>query len=869
MKTALAAWSCCALITASIAGGETLTPTPVNAWERVDGLPASRQGRFPVMVPKYEGVDQLILFSARHLVLVTHNTAEVFNKVNELSSGKFFTYIREWDECDPTNHPNWTAYKGRHSVYLEYEARAREAAGERRLDEARFFSITGNDDHYGRPRPPVRVTRMIASLGGDRVGPFHGQLKGATEIFHAHYSYLELPDPLEQGRTYTVALEDGRKVTFVYDETRSISQAIKLNQMGYLSDATTKYAYLGASFQDLGPVDFSFAKEFKVVSVQSGEVVFTGAIRLREKNPRFTVPPGRKDDPATRPLIAGEDVYELDLAGLKAEGDFFITIPGVGRSWTFHHGPDTYGEAFYTACRLLYHQRCGIALSEPYTAWPRIACHKEPIYESENLSWPSGSDFKSPRNYDRFDVVGGTIDTNRATLNPQGGWHDAADWDRNDYHFNCVFDLLNAYELFPAKFTDNQLNIPESGNGIPDILDEAEYGMQIWKLSMTPEGGVSGHVETCTHPTIDEPKVHYTFGQRTRWDSLLFASAAAQYALLVKPFNKAKCEEYSRLAQRAYTYGNDPKHSLGKLTIHARHNRGAGAPYTLQWEETDEMVKPYLISARSRLALLTGDAAYLKEIPQMTEKVLMPYQWPNAPKDFTAWLYFPIAGKLAGQLPTNTVNKFKAFLVKAGMDSAALNEKMPYRLSLARFQDYWLGWGSITMYNLSKVQLIANALEPSAALRDAALQNADFMLGANPMGLSFTTGLGMAYPIDIQHEVSEHDGIMDPVPGITVYGPTGGSFPQLRNEVWRAPVSGTTNYVNFISAENLRRPVLRQFAVHPHVNTGQCEFTIWETCSSAILTFAALMPEGWKPSEELTHRQPRQDAFLFGYYYLP
>ncbi len=76
------------------------------------------------------------------------------------------------------------------------------------------------------------------------------------------------------------------------------------------------------------------------------------------------------------------------------------------------------------------------------------------------------------------------------------------------------FDLLSLYELKPGNFTDNQFNIPESGNGIPDILDEAEYGLLVWKKGMTPEGGVPGFVETTAHPTLDDPAYKFAYSLR-------------------------------------------------------------------------------------------------------------------------------------------------------------------------------------------------------------------------------------------------------------------------------------------------------------------------------------------------------------------
>ncbi|MCB1135851.1 MAG: glycoside hydrolase family 9 protein, partial [Chlamydiia bacterium] len=81
----------------------------------------------------------------------------------------------------------------------------------------------------------------------------------------------------------------------------------------------------------------------------------------------------------------------------------------------------------------------------------------------------------------------GSIDYSKEHADHQGGWHDAADWDRRTQHLTCVLDLLNAYEIAPQKFLDGQLNIPESGNGIPDILDEAEYGLRVWLKSQNAD----------------------------------------------------------------------------------------------------------------------------------------------------------------------------------------------------------------------------------------------------------------------------------------------------------------------------------------------------------------------------------------------
>lgn len=870
------------LITALACAGEKLSPTPVQPWEATDGLPAARQGTFPVMMPKYEGVDQLLVLSSRWVIVVTTDIEEVIQKANELSKGQLFKMVDRWEKSEPAgNRPDWVAYKARGQIYRQFAAQAREAVGERRLDAVGTYSITSDDPAYTQPAKPKRVTRLIVSLGQD-VGPAKGILRGILQVYYGHYSYLELPSPLQQGKQYTITVDGKKKVTFVYDETRTVSRAIKVNQVGYLPGARKKYAYLGAFLSDQGPHDFSFAKAFKVVDVKTGSVVHTGEVKLRDKNSRWLLPPGKKDDGKKRPLITGEDVYELDLGGLTVEGNFFITIPGVGRSWTFRHARDAYSEAFYTAVRGLFHQRCGIALKPPHTAWKRIACHKDPIYESEHIPFTSGSRFNKPKNYQSFDVYGGSIKLPKArkgeeaipvkkTENPRGGWHDAADWDRNITHYSCVFDMLNVCELFPKKFTDNQLNIPESGNGIPDILDEVEFGIEIWKRSMDERGAVSGMVETWTHPKIDDPRVKYAFSQRTRWSSLIFAAAAAQYALLVKPYSAEKAEEYEGMARKAYAFGNNPGNSLGKIKINARRKRGKGPAYHYSWEEKDSMVHPFLLHARLRLAKLTGDKSFLKDLAPLTKGVLMPYEWTNSYKDYVPWMYFDIPYSFAKDLPGGLVKRWRDFLVGKGREKAGLNSRMPYRCSWPRYQNYHLGWGASDMTNYSRAEWIAHALAPNDDVRESAIQNADYMFGANPMGMCWTTGMGYVYPIDIQHANSERDGIMDPVPGISLYGVTGGwPYHQFRNIAIQCPKGdGSKQYVNFVDEKKWRRPTLRCWHCHPHCNVGQCEFTVHETTASTIFICAALMSEGWMPSEELRNRKPRKDAFLFGYYYMP
>jgi endoglucanase len=519
--------------------------------------------------------------------------------------------------------------------------------------------------------------------------------------------------------------------------------------------------------------------------------------------------------------------------------------------------------------RGLFHQRAATALAAPFTAWtrPKSSMH-DTIYESEISAFVPG--FDEPKGFDRFDVIGGTIDLNRKTEGVVGGWYDAADWDRNQCHYVCAFDMLNAYEFAPAKFTDGQLNLPESSNGIPDLLDEVEWGIECWRRSQDDKGGVSGFIESSSHTAYDDPKLPYAFSRRTRWASLIYAAAAAQYARNVKPFNAEKAALFAKSAQRAWEFGIDPANCLGKITINAKRQRGRGEPYTLAWEETEAHILPFRVHAATQMQRLTGDPKYLANIGEIAAKAKAPFGWRFSHRDFSAWLYAELALNQDGKIPADVAATWRAFYVKTADEFLAQLALMPYRHTWPRHQDYWAGWGAMTVTNYNRALAIAWRLTGEEKYRDAIINNTDFMLGANPLGISWTTGIGYVYPIDFQHANSENDGIMDPVPGITVYGLNGGPSMHYRGRelVWTS-LGADGKPVSFIKEANTQVPFYRRFSEHPSINTAQCEFTVHETMASTLFSTAVLLNEGWRPDDALKNRKPRRDDLLFGYWIMP
>jgi endoglucanase len=759
------------------------------------------------------------------VVVIINSMQDVVNEIGRLSgSSTYLNNVNLWASTRYTATPNYNARNAFRTVRDQYIAQARINVGEQALDDATSFTPN-----------PLEQGRVLVGINEDIT-------TGGPLVEYVHYCYLKVPLDTTSisvfGQTTSVILNDDQ-----------ISRAIKINQVGYLPSSPKKYAYIGAHIYDHGPLTID-ATSFTIHDSSSNATVYTGSVTLRDSNTIL----------ASGKPLTGENVYQMDLSDFSGIGEFYIKVPGVGRSWNFKHTLDVYGEVFYTTTRGLYHQRCGLPLKAPYTNWLRPTCHTKPVKESKFVSFPSQFTDR-PANYERFDVYGATTDHSSFNVTAAGGWHDAADWDRNTQHYTCVFDLLYAYEMDPDKFTSNQLNIPESPTAYPDILKEAEYGLQCWKRSMDSRGGVSGMIETNTHPTrgVDG---NYAYSVRTRWDSLLLAAAAAMMAELIAPFDMAKSNTWKWYAIKSYNFGNNPANSLGTVTIPAKTNRGLGTSYTYTFTEKDTHIEPLLAHAKSRLYKLTSDSTYLTGLDTLIGKLRAPFKWPYTNRDYSGWINYSCLDHVSN--PTTKANYIKLWFTNYADALLPHVAAQPYRCTWPVTKDFWLDWGASCMTNENRSLLLSYKLTTQSKYLEAAILNMDYMLGANPQGMVYTTGLGQSYPAILQHETSQFDGIDDPVPGIALYGQTGGSHNTLRTTVWQSP--SPTGQVEFKTPVV---PLWRSWSAHPTLNTRQCEFTIQETMSCNIFSAAALMSEGWSPSNTLKTKTPKTLANLPGYYYLP
>ena len=212
--------------------------------------------------------------------------------------------------------------------------------------------------------------------------------------------------------------------------------------------------------------------------------------------------------------LCGDRVWYADFSDVRAPGTYYVHDPANrARSSPFRIGDDVYRPVLRDSVRTFYYQRSGTPIPARYGGnWHHGGGHLGRDQDRAARYSQGGKELGRPR-----DLL--------------GGWFDAGDLNKYvPYLESTLFDLLWAYELHPRVFGDDT-NIPESGNGVPDLLDEVKWELD-WLLKMQDtDGGVFNRVAGRSHdngpdsPNSDTQPRFYT--AKTTWAT---ATAAASYA---------------------------------------------------------------------------------------------------------------------------------------------------------------------------------------------------------------------------------------------------------------------------------------------------------------------------------------------------
>jgi hypothetical protein len=190
------------------------------------------------------------------------------------------------------------------------------------------------------------------------------------------------------------------------------------------------------------------------------------------------------------------DVYTCDFSDFTGSGAYRLAVEGFGCSPDFTLGRSVYYEPFKTSVRGFFYMRIGEGKDiKPVLRQPRFISGKDPVdfkvclttYGPFHPDWKrSGGDQWDNTGWSKYKEPGSPTNPNA-----WGGHSDATDWDRNLHHISIIWDLLLPYMLSNGKLSDDDCQIRESGNGIPDIIDEALYETDFWLRLRDGKGGYS------------------------------------------------------------------------------------------------------------------------------------------------------------------------------------------------------------------------------------------------------------------------------------------------------------------------------------------------------------------------------------------
>jgi hypothetical protein len=309
-----------------------------------------------------------------------------------------------------------------------------------------------------------------------------------------------------------------------------VTPQITVDQFGWLPHSR-KIAVVGEPVrgQNAG-LAYRPGPGFEVRRQDNSAVVFRG--RLKPWNQ------GRVSE------LAGDRVWHADFSGLQTRGTFHVYDPvNRVRSFPFRIGDDIYRPVLRASERTFYYQRSGTPITARYGRdWHHRGGHLGPNQDRAAQYTQGGKTMGRPR-----DLL--------------GGWFDAGDLNKYvAYLESTLFDLLWAYELNPRAFGDGN-DIPETGNGVPDLLDEVKWELD-WLLKMQDsDGGVFNRVAGRSYdngpdpPGSDMQPRFYT--AKTTWATATAAASFAHAARVYEGFDRAFPGYSVRLrdaARRAWTY---------------------------------------------------------------------------------------------------------------------------------------------------------------------------------------------------------------------------------------------------------------------------------------------------------------------------
>ena len=427
---------------------------------------------------------------------------------------------------------------------------------------------------------------------------------------------------------------------------------------------------------------------------------------------------------------SGQNVQLVDFSKLSEAGKYSIKVGGNVLRSDLVVKSQTYEEIFKASIKWFYYQRASMALEQQYAGkWSRAAGHTNATVELHNSTGASG------------------------TINSSKGWYDAGDYGR--YIVNSgitTYTLLSLYEHFPAYFKTLKWNIPAEGS-LPDLLAEIKWNLD-WMLTMQASDGGVYHKLTSlgfpgdVMPAQDNSKL-YVIGKSTA-ATFDFAAIMAMASRIYKPFDATYATKCLDAAKKAFSWGQQ----------HPNQNFTANPSGVSTGTYEDKDASDEKVLAGTELFITTGDASYKQ----------------SGTSEYISY-WGGVLGLATYEKATHQAqfggdaNEAKQKILGTA-DGFANRAEKGFGVVMAK-DDFV--WGSNAVASNQGVWLLhAYYLTGEQKYYKAAVKVLDYLLGKNPLDMSFVTGYGSKSAKHPHHRPSTSDNVEEPIPGMLIGGPQPG-----------------------------------------------------------------------------------------------
>lgn len=494
------------------------------------------------------------------------------------------------------------------------------------------------------------------------------------------------------------------------------SPFIVVDQFGYLPDAE-KVAVIRAPQMgfDAGQ-SFMPGATYALVEAASGKQLMSGA-------------PAAWNGGATD-ASSGDQAWWFDFSSVTTPGDYYVLdVERNVRSFAFSIGTDVYADVLKQALRMFYYQRAGQDKDAAHAGdgWVDGPSHVGPLQDHNARLYSAPSDATTER-----DVW--------------GGWYDAGDFNKyTAWTASYVENLLRAYVEKPAAFGDDE-DIPESGNGVPDILDEAKWGTDYLVRLQNDDGSLLSIVGEAGGSPPSSATGQTLYGSPNTTAALAGAAAFAYGAQVFAGIKGVDLSAYAsdlgERAAKAYAWADANPAVIFKNNDAASGTSGLGAGQ----QETDDYGRLALkLDAAVQLYRLTGTADYRSFVDSnYTQAHLIVNGNYVAPWDVASQDALLEYSDADGATPAVTSAIRSAYLSGMRGDDnlkTVLAEADPY---LAYMKDYV--WGSndtkSNMGNLFTASVVHGLDSASDAdVMRAAARYVHYLHGVNPLALVYLSNM--------------------------------------------------------------------------------------------------------------------------------